>query len=102
MKSSSLLSIFVVCSAVAGSAFAQSDDVSQFTTQDGTRVTVHSGQPTAPSYGPRPSFEQLDTDHDGYISRAEAQVYVPLFNDFDHLTHGERISKGQYAAWDYR
>ena len=101
MKSNLLWSAFIMC-AMTGSAMAQNDHVSNFTTADGKQVTLTSGQPAPQSYGARPSFEQLDTDHDGFISRAEAHEYMPLYNDFDHLTHGDRISKAQYNAWDYR
>ena len=60
------------------------------------------GQPKPRSYGPKPAFEELDTDHDGIISRAEAQAYMPLFNDYDDLVHHTKgITKGMYAHWDH-
>jgi hypothetical protein len=94
--------LFIILCTVVGTASAQSDHVTTTTRSDGTQVTLTSGQPAAQSYGPRPAFEQLDSNHDGYITRTEAESYTPLYNDFDHLTHGDRISKAQYSAWDYR
>lgn len=85
--------------ALAVSAQAQ-DQATHFTAQDGTQVTLTSGQPAPDNYGPAPSFAQLDTDHNGSISPEEAQAYIPLLNDFDYLAHhANHISKSQYQRW---
>jgi hypothetical protein len=85
--------------AFAGGALAQ-EQVTQFTDRDGKQVTLHSGQPQATRYGPAPDFGQLDTNHDGALTRDEAEAFLPLFNDFDHLAHHvDRISKRQYENW---
>jgi len=87
-------------------AWAQSDPsehASTHTASDGTQVTVVSGQPQPRSYGPKPAFEQLDTNRDGFIDRGEAEAFVPASNDFDHLAfHTTRISRRAYDRWDYR
>jgi hypothetical protein len=37
------------------------------------------------------------------ISRAEAEAYPPLANDFDYVAgRGEKITARQYAKWDAR
>lgn len=90
---------------LATTAFAQTgkDEVSHFIARDGTQVTVVSGQPPERSYGPKPSFSQLDTDRDGSISRSEAAAFPPLLNDFDNLAHHvATISRSRYEHWVYR
>ena len=85
--------------ATAGAASAQ-DQASQFTDRDGTQVTMHSGQPAPNRYGPAPDFAKLDANHDGALTREEAEAFTPLFNDFDHLAHHvDRISQRQYTNW---
>jgi hypothetical protein len=81
---------------------AQSEAVHRYVDAQGNEVTVHSGQPAPDNYGPRPTFAALDRNHDGFISREEAEAYPPLASDFDYLTHGERISAAQYARWNHR
>lgn len=94
--------LLALCAAASAQSGSQ-DSVTHFTRADGTPVTLISGQPKPVSYGPKPAFEQLDSNHDGSISRAEAEAFVPLSNDFDFLAHkSERISKRAYEHWDYR
>jgi hypothetical protein len=98
-----LLGVAAFCAACATAmAEPDQDKVTHFTTDNGTQVTVVSGQPPHRSYGPKPAFDQLDTNHDGGISRDEAAAFIPLLNDFDNLAHHvERISKRTYDRWDY-
>ncbi|HZP65044.1 MAG TPA: EF-hand domain-containing protein [Rudaea sp.] len=99
MKTQQLVLLAAAGTLVAGAALAQ-DQVTRFTARDGTQVTLHSGQPSSRNYGPAPAFDQLDTNHDGSISRDEAAAFVPLLNDFDFMAHHrDRISKGQYLNW---
>lgn len=93
------LVLIAVAGLFAASAQAQ-DQVTHFTSTDGTQVTLTSGQPPQDHYGPPPDFATLDVDHNGAISREEAQAYLPLLNDFDYLAHhANRISKSQYQRW---
>lgn len=67
---------------------------------NGTNVTVSSGMPAPTDYGPKPSFSQLDVNHNGRISHEEAKAYLLLYNDWLHVAgHGNSISKAQYARW---
>ncbi len=76
------------------------DHSTAYTSDDGTHVTVNSGQPAPNQYGPAPAFKKLDANHDGYISRSESEAYLPLFNDFDFLAHhAERVSARHYVNW---
>lgn len=64
-------------------------------------MTVNSGMPPAPDYGPRPSFSQLDTNHNGRISKEESKAYLLLYNDWINVAgHGSSITKAEYARWD--
>ena len=98
-----LFAAVALLASAATSAQTDRDRVTQFTSGDGTQVTVVSGQPPARSYGPKPPFAQLDTDHDGSISRNEAAAFPPLLNDFDNLAHHvATIGRSRYERWVYR
>lgn len=88
---------------LAGAALAQSgaDQTTQFQARDGTQVTVHSGQPAGDAPSAPPPFDQLDTNHDGFIDQREALAYPALVNDFIHADRNRdgRISKAEYAKW---
>lgn len=99
MRHSILLFTAASVAALACSAHAQ-DKVTHFTSADGTQVTLTSGQPSAGNYGPAPEFATLDTNHDGRISRDEADAYPPLINNFDYIApHAQSISKARYQRW---
>lgn len=73
----------------------------QFQNAQGATVTVNYGMPAPTDYGPKPPFSQLDANHDGRISQAEAQAYLPLVNDWIHVAHhANSITKAQYDAWN--
>lgn len=79
------------------------DHVLRYVGDDGQLVTVVSGQPHDPTPPPKPSFEQLDANHDGIITRDEAHAYLPLYNDYDNLVHHVAgITPHMYARWDQR
>lgn len=90
---------------LAAAAAAQDQDqdqdkVTHFTSRDGKHVTLTWGQPPATQYGPPPPFAQLDTDHNGFISRREADAYPPLANEFDLASHYlDRLTKAGYKHW---
>ena len=68
---------------------------------NGGTLTVNSGMPAqVQNYGPPPSFQQLDTNHDGRISQEEAAAYPPLDSDFLYASgQAKTISKAQYQKW---
>jgi len=86
---------------IALAAASVSAQVPTTRTSDTSTVTVRSSQSAPVNYGPAPPFQQLDTNHDGRISREEANAYIPLFNDFDYLAHGAgSISHKQFDNWN--
>lgn len=68
---------------------------------NGGTLTVNAGMPAnTQNYGPPPSFQSLDTNHDGRISEAEARAYPPLDSDFLYASgQAKTISKAQYQKW---
>jgi hypothetical protein len=93
-------SLGVALLALATTAVAQNSGT-QTTDRNGNSLIVRSSQPAAVNYGPAPPFAQLDANHDGRISRDEANAYIPLFNDFDYLAHGANsISHRQFDNWN--
>lgn len=85
----------------AAASIAQAQDkTTQFTSSDGTNVTLTSGQPAPDRPAPPPPFSQLDSDHNGMISRSEAEAYIPLLNDYDYISfHGKRVTAAVYDNW---
>jgi hypothetical protein len=102
MNKALITTAFLVLIGLCSAASAQTDTVHRYVDAHGQEVTVTSGQPAPQNYGPKPAFAELDRNHDGFISREEAEAYPPLASDFDYLTHGERISAAQYARWNHR
>jgi lipoprotein-anchoring transpeptidase ErfK/SrfK len=93
--------ILVPLTLVCATALAQSDShTTTYQTAQG-EVTVHSGQPAPRSYGPPPSFAQLDRRGSGFISADDADAYPPLANDFLYADANRdgRISKAEYERW---
>jgi hypothetical protein len=86
---------------------AVSDQQVQVTTEAQTisttnnQVTVQSVGTPAPQYGPKPSFDSLDTNHDGFISESEAEAYPLLANDYLHVARkGSRgVTRAEYDRW---
>jgi len=68
---------------------------------NGGTLTVNSGMPAnVQNYGPPPSFQSLDANHDGRISQDEAAAYPPLDSDFLYASgQAKTISSAQYQKW---
>ena len=68
---------------------------------NGGTLTVNSGMPAqTQNYGPPPSFQSLDANHNGCISEPEAKAYPPLDSDFLFASNqGKCISRKQYERW---
>jgi hypothetical protein len=68
---------------------------------NGGTLTVNAGMPAnVQNYGPPPSFQSLDANHDGRISEAEAQAYPPLDSDFLYASgQAKSVSRAQYQKW---
>jgi len=96
----SLLTFAATALFTAAATQAQ-DQATHFTTNDGTQVTLTSGQPAPDRPSPPPAFAQLDANRDGSISRDEAEAYTPLLNDYDHVTfpHKPRLTQAMYDQW---
>ncbi len=93
--------ILIPLTLVCATALAQTDTHSTtYPTAQGD-LTVHSGQPTPPSYGPPPAFAQLAHRGAGFITAEEADAYPPLANDFIYADANRdgHISKAEYERW---
>lgn len=69
--------------------------------ENGTPVTVTSEEPDSIKGDYHIDFAALDRNHDGYISRDEAQANPTLAREFDALDthHAGRLSKAQLQGW---
>lgn len=69
--------------------------------QGAAPVTVRTIQPDRVAGNYRIDFDALDSDHDGYISRSEAQANPSLADEFDALDSNRsgRLSRAQLAGW---
>ena len=70
-------------------------------TDKGTPVTVTSEEPDSVRGDYHIDFATLDRDHDGYISRQEAQANPTLAREFDALDshRSGRLSRAQLEGW---
>jgi hypothetical protein len=97
-----LSTVALITLALAGSpiAFAQDTHTTTYQTAQGP-LEVNWGQPAARQFGPPPSFAELASSGDGYISSAEAAAYPPLANDFIHADGNRdgRVSSAEYTRW---
>jgi hypothetical protein len=71
------------------------------TTPDQAQVIVRSIQPDSVIGDYRIDFEALDTDGDGFISRAEAKAHATLDAEFNALdsSRSGRLDRAQLAGW---
>jgi hypothetical protein len=92
--------ILIAAGALLWTGAQAQDQTSHFTAPDGTQVTLTTGQPAPDRPTTPPPFAQLDSNHDGMISRNEAEAYIPLLNDYDYISfHGKRVTRAVYDNW---
>jgi hypothetical protein len=80
---------------------AAQEKTKDFESRD-AHVTLHSGQPEMRDFGPPPAFDQIDQNHDGSITPAEAKSgYEMLYIDFEFADHNRngRVSRAEYEHW---
>lgn len=94
-----LLPALLLCAASAP-ALAQETGRTTFTDK-GTPVTVTSEEPDSVRGDYHIDFATLDRDHDGYISRQEAQANPTLAREFNALDshRSGRLSRAQLEGW---
>lgn len=94
-----LLPALLLCAASAP-ALAQETGKATFTDK-GTPVTVTSEEPDSVRGDYHIDFATLDRDHDGYISRQEAQANPTLAREFAALDshRSGRLSRAQLEGW---
>lgn len=84
----------------SGQFYRGTESTATYPIQNGT-LTVNAGMPAqVQQYGPPPAFATLDTNHDGRISKDEAQAYPPLDSDFLYASGQQQtISRSRYEGW---
>jgi hypothetical protein len=91
--------IALVCA--AGVVGAQSNIQSTEMRDARGEVTVRWGQNDRAPDGPKPAFEQLDTDGNGSIDESEATGYRLLADDYIHADGNRdgRVSRREFDRW---
>jgi hypothetical protein len=99
MKAQSRL-VLALAAILSATALDAQQSEGRYPTESGELI-VRSSQPT---YDPPPkpgSIDELDTNGDGLISRAEASSNHALINEFDHadLNRDDNISAAELSKW---
>jgi hypothetical protein len=98
---STLTAGYVALLGAAGVVAAQSSIQSTEMRDANGQVIVRWGQNDRAPDGPKPSFEQLDTDGNGSIDEGEATVYRLLADDYIHADGNRdgRVSRREFDRW---
>lgn len=99
------LSVTVLGTLIAfGNVHAAQDPVPMRHTDRHDNIIIRTGETSYRPSGPAPTFDTLDTNHDGFISEDEARGYALLANDFQMAdsNRDRRISRREYERWAAR
>ena len=64
-----------------------------------TSIYAATGDSSVRKMEKHPAFSRLDTNHDGYIDKNEANADKSLATSFDHLAASGKLDKKAYNAW---